>query len=52
MLKLSKRELHDIKVRIDKGLTLCLPQTISVQQYESIKRQIERYIAKQSKGVK
>ena len=41
---LNKYELQDIKENIDKGLTLQLPLTISVKQYNSICTQINNYI--------
>jgi len=46
-MKLSITELKEIKQQIDKGLTLCLPQSISIKQYESIIQQIDNYIEKE-----
>jgi hypothetical protein len=46
-MKLSITELKEIKQQIDKGLTLCLPQTISLKQYNSIIKQIDNYINKE-----
>lgn len=42
-MKLSITELKEIKQQIDKGLTLCLPQSISLKQYHSIIKQIDNY---------
>ena len=47
-MKLSIIELEEIKQQIDKGLTLCLPQSISLKQYDSIIKQIDNYIKKES----
>jgi hypothetical protein len=44
---LSNKQLKEIKEQIDKGLTLCLPQSISIKQYESIIQQIDNYIEKE-----
>jgi hypothetical protein len=44
---LSNKQLKEIKEQIDKGLTLCLPQSISINQYESIIQQIDNYIEKE-----
>jgi len=46
-MKLSITELEYIKQQIDKGLTLCLPQSISLKQYDSIIQQIDNYIEKE-----
>ncbi len=45
---LSNTELKEIKQQIDKGLTLCLPQSISIKQYDNIIKQIDNYIKKES----
>jgi hypothetical protein len=45
-MKLSIKQLKEIKQQIDKGLTLCLPQSISLKQYDSIMQQIDNYINK------
>jgi hypothetical protein len=42
-MKLSIIELKEIKQQLDKGLTLCLPQSISLKQYHSIIKQIDNY---------
>ena len=47
-MKLSIIELKEIKQQLDKGLTLCLPQSISLKQYDSIIKQIDNYIKKES----
>ena len=47
-MKLSITELKKIKQQIDKGLTLCLPQSISIKQYDNIIKQIDNYIKKES----
>jgi len=47
-MKLSIKQLKEIKQQIDKGLTLCLPQSISLKQYESIIQQIDNYINKEA----
>ena len=47
-MKLSITELKEIKQQIDKGLTLCLPQSISLKQYDSIIKQIDNYINKEA----
>ena len=47
-MKLSITELKEIKEQIDKGLTLCLPQSISLKQYDSIIKQIDNYINKEA----
>ena len=47
-MKLSIIELEEIKQQIDKGFTLCLPQTISLKQYDSIIKQIDNYIKKEA----
>jgi len=47
IMKLSITELKEIKQQIDKGLTLCLPQSISLKQYDSIIKQIDNYIKKE-----
>jgi hypothetical protein len=41
---LSITELEEIKQQIDKGLTLCLPQSISLKQYDNIIKQLDNYI--------
>jgi hypothetical protein len=46
-MKLSITELKEIKQQIDKGLTLCLHQSISLKQYNSIIKQIDNYINKE-----
>ena len=45
-MKLSITELKEIKQQLDKGLTLCIPQSISLKQYDSIIKQIDSYINK------
>ena len=45
---LSNTELKEIKQQIDKGLTLCLPQSITLKQYDSIIKQIDSYINKEA----
>jgi len=47
-MKLSIKQLKEIKQQIDKGLTLCLPQSISIKQYDNIIKQIDNYIKKES----
>ena len=47
-MKLSIKQLKEIKQQIDKGLTLCLPQSISLKQYDSIMQQIDNYIKKEA----
>ena len=47
-MKLSITELKEIKQQIDKGLTLCLPQSISIKQYDNIIKQIDNYINKET----
>lgn len=47
-MKLSITELKEIKEQFDKGLTLCLPQTISLKQYDNIIKQIDNYIKKET----
>ena len=47
-MKLSITELKEIKQQIDKGLTLCLPQSITLKQYDSIIKQIDSYINKEA----
>ena len=46
-MKLSIIELKEIKQQLDKGLTLCLPQSISLKQYDNIIKQIDNYINKE-----
>ena len=46
-MKLSITELEYIKQQREKGLTLCLPQTISLKQYHNIIKQIDNYINKE-----
>ena len=46
-MKLSITELKEIKQQLDKGLTLCLTQTISLKQYDNIIKQIDNYINKE-----
>jgi len=48
-MKLSITELKEIKQQLDKGLTLCLTQTISLNQYDNIIKQIDNYINKEIK---
>lgn len=48
IMKLSITELKEIKEQLDKGLTLCLPQSISLKQYDSIIKQIDNYIKKEA----
>jgi hypothetical protein len=45
---LSITELEEIKQQLDKGLTLCLPHTILLKQYDSIIKQIDNYIKKEA----
>lgn len=47
-MKLSIIELKEIKEHLDKGFTLCLPQTISLKQYDNIIKQIDNYIKKET----
>lgn len=47
-MKLSIKQLKEIKQQIDKGLTLCLPQSISLKQYDNIIKQIDNYIKKET----
>jgi hypothetical protein len=47
-MKLSIKQLKEIKQQIDKGLTLCLPQSISLKQYDSIIQQIDNYTKKEA----
>jgi hypothetical protein len=47
-MKLSIIELEYIKQQREKGLTLCLPQSISLKQYHSIIKQIDSYINKEA----
>lgn len=47
---LTKLELQDIKYNLDKGLTLQLPLSISIKQYDAICSQIDKYL-KTLKGV-
>jgi uncharacterized membrane protein len=47
-MKLSIKQLKEIKQQIDKGFTLCLPQSISLKQYDSIIKQIDSYINKEA----
>jgi len=47
-MKLSIKQLKEIKQQIDKGLTLCLPQSISLKQYDSIIKQIDNYTKKEA----
>lgn len=42
IMKLSKKELNEIINNLDKGLTLCLPKSISFKQYQSIVNQINK----------
>lgn len=48
IMKLSIIELKEIKEHLDKGFTLCLPQTISLKQYDNIIKQIDNYIKKET----
>jgi hypothetical protein len=41
-MKLANEELKEIIAQLNKGLTLCLPQSISLNQYQSIINQIEK----------
>lgn len=45
-MKLSKKDLQEIVKELEQGATLCLPQSISIKQYENIIKQIENFAAK------
>ncbi len=40
-MKLSKKEIQEIVNNLEKGLTLCLPQEISLKDYQKIIKQIK-----------
>jgi exonuclease VII small subunit len=45
-MKLTKQELQEIVKELEKGSTLCLPQEISIKEYEKIIKQIESFAAR------
>lgn len=45
-MKLTKKDLQEIVNNLEKGLTLCLPQEISIKEYEKIIKQIESFAAR------
>jgi exonuclease VII small subunit len=40
-MKLSKKEIQEIVNNLEKGLTLCLPQEMSLKDYQKIIKQIK-----------
>jgi hypothetical protein len=40
-MKLTKKDLQEIIKELEQGATLCLPQSISIKEYEKIIQQIE-----------
>ncbi len=45
-MKLTKQELQEIIKELEQGATLCLPQSISIKEYEKIIKQIESFAAR------
>jgi hypothetical protein len=45
-MKLSKKDLQEIVNNLEKGLTLCLPQEISIKEYKKIIQQIETFASR------
>ena len=45
-MKLTKQELQEIIKELEKGSTLCLPQSISLKEYKKIIKQIESFAAR------
>jgi exonuclease VII small subunit len=45
-MKLSKKDLQEIVKELEQGATLCLPQEISIKEYEKIIQQIENFAAR------
>ncbi len=45
-MKLTKQDLQEIVKELEKGSTLCLPQSISIKEYEKIIQQIESFAAR------
>ena len=47
-MKLTKKDLQEIVKELEKGATLCLPQSISIKEYEKIIQQIEAFAKERS----
>ena len=45
-MKLTKQDLQEIVKELEKGATLCLPQEISIKEYEKIIKQIEAFASR------
>ena len=45
-MKLTKKDLQEIVKELEKGATLCLPQEISIKEYEKIIQQIETFASR------
>jgi exonuclease VII small subunit len=45
-MKLTKKDLQEIIKELEQGATLCLPQEISIKEYENIIKQIESFAAR------
>jgi len=45
-MKLTKKDLQEIVKELEQGATLCLPQSISIKEYEKIIQQIEVFASR------